>query len=57
MHHIDLTDEELRIVRNALLAFLEDFGHDEADVLRAVKSVLAKFPEAPPAAGAAGLTS
>ncbi|MGH3081037.1 MAG: hypothetical protein ACRDNH_07860 [Gaiellaceae bacterium] len=44
MHTIELTDEELRLVRNALQSFLEDFGHDEADVLRAVKQVLAKLP-------------
>jgi hypothetical protein len=45
MHTIELTDEELRIVRNALQSFLEDFGHDEADLLRSIKSVLAKLPE------------
>jgi hypothetical protein len=45
MHTIELTDEELRLVRNALQSFLEDFGHDEADVLRAIKSVLAKLPQ------------
>ena len=47
MHTIELTDEELRIIRNALQSFLEDFGHDEADVLRSIKRVLAKLPEAP----------
>ncbi len=45
MHTIELTDEELRLVRSALHAYLEDFGHEEADVLRAIKSVLAKLPE------------
>ena len=45
MHTIELTDEELRLVRNALQSFLEDFGHDEADVLRSIKSILAKLPE------------
>jgi hypothetical protein len=45
MHTIELTEEELRIVRNALHAFLEDFGHDEADVLRSIKQVLAKLPQ------------
>ena len=45
MNTIELTDEELRLVRNALQSFLEDFGHDEADVLRAIKQVLAKLPE------------
>ena len=45
MNTLELTDEELRLVRNALQSFLEDFGHDEADVLRAIKQVLAKLPE------------
>jgi hypothetical protein len=46
MHTIELTEEELRVVRNALQSFLEDFGHDEADVLRSIKNVLAKLPDA-----------
>jgi hypothetical protein len=45
MHTIELTEEELRLVRNALQSFLEDFGHEEADVLRSIKRVLAKLPE------------
>ena len=45
MHKIELNDEELRLVRNALQSFLEDFGHDEADVLRSIKQVLAKLPQ------------
>jgi hypothetical protein len=45
MHTIELTEEELRIIRNALQSFLEDFGHDEADVLRSIKNVLAKLPQ------------
>ena len=44
MHTIELTDEELRLVRAALRSYLEDFGHDEADVLRAIKQVLTKLP-------------
>ena len=44
MHTIELTDEELRLVRSALHSYLEDFGHDEADILRAIKQVLAKLP-------------
>jgi len=31
-------------LRSALHSYLEDFGHDEADVLRAIKQVLAKLP-------------
>ena len=45
MHTIEVTDEELRLVRAALNAYLEDFGHEEADVLRAVKAVIAKLPQ------------
>ena len=44
MHTIELTDDELRLVRAALRSYLEDFGHDEADLLRAIKQVLAKLP-------------
>lgn len=44
MHTIELSDEELRIVQHALHAYLDDFGHDEADVLRLIKQVLAKLP-------------
>ena len=44
MHTIELTDDELRLVHSALHAYLDDFGHDEADVLRAIKQVLAKLP-------------
>lgn len=45
MHTIELTDEELRLMRHALQSFLEDFGHDEADILRSIKQVLAKLPQ------------
>jgi hypothetical protein len=45
VHTIELTNKELRLVRSALHAYLEDFGHEEADVLRAIKAVLAKLPE------------
>jgi hypothetical protein len=44
VHTIELTEEELRLVRAAVHSYLEDFGHDEADVLRALKQVLAKLP-------------
>jgi hypothetical protein len=49
VHTIELTDEELRLVRSALTSYLEDFGHDEADVLREIKAVLAKLPPRDPA--------
>jgi hypothetical protein len=44
MHTIELTEEELRLVRAALVSYLDDFGHEEADVLRAVKAIIARLP-------------
>jgi hypothetical protein len=44
MHTVELNDEELRTVRAALTSYLEDFGHEEADILRLVKQILAKLP-------------
>ena len=44
MQTIELTPEELRVVHAALKAYLDDFGHDEADVLRQIKAILAKLP-------------
>ena len=45
MHIIELTDDELRMVQAALHSYLDDFGHDEADVLRQIKRLLAKLPQ------------
>ena len=45
MHTIELTDEELRLVRAALQSYLEDFGHEEGDLLRAVKAIIARLPQ------------
>jgi hypothetical protein len=44
MYTIELTSEELRIVQAALKTYLDDFGHEEADVLRQIKALLAKLP-------------
>ena len=44
MHTIELTDDELRLVHAALHAYLQDFGHEEADVLRLIKELIAKLP-------------
>ena len=46
MHTIELTEEELTLVRAALHSYLDDFGHEEADVLRRIKDILAKLPSA-----------
>ena len=43
MHTIELTDEELRLLQAALHSYLDDFGHEEADLLRAIKALLIKL--------------
>ena len=43
-HTIELTDEELKLIRSALHSYLDDFGHEEADVLREIKRLLNKLP-------------
>lgn len=45
MHTIELTDEELRLVRAALHGYLDDFGHDQAELLREIKTLTAKLPQ------------
>jgi hypothetical protein len=44
MHTIELSDDDLRLLRAALHSYLDDFGHEEADVLRLIKQLIAKLP-------------
>jgi len=44
MHTIELTERELRLLHSALHSYLDDFGHEEADVLRELKQLIAKLP-------------
>jgi hypothetical protein len=46
MHTIELTDEELRMVVTAVRLYLDDFGHEEADLLRKIKELLQKLETA-----------
>jgi hypothetical protein len=46
MHTIELTEDELRLLQAALHSYLDDFGHDQADVLRRIKALMAKLPSA-----------
>jgi hypothetical protein len=41
---LELTDEELRLLQAALHSYLDDFGHEEADVLRRLKELMGKLP-------------
>lgn len=46
MYILELSERELRVVREALEAYLEEFGHDEAEILRLIKSVIASVQAA-----------
>ena len=46
MYTIELTEEELQMLRAALHTYLDDFGHEEADVLRRIKELIRKLPAA-----------
>jgi hypothetical protein len=46
-YRLDLTPPELKVTYNALKTLLNDFGHDEYDVQRIIRSVIDKLP--PPA--------
>jgi hypothetical protein len=46
MSTIELTDDELRLVLSAVKSYLDDFGHEEADVLRRLKALLEKLQAA-----------
>jgi hypothetical protein len=45
MHTIEISDDELRLLHAALHSYLDDFGHEEADVLRVIKALIAKLPQ------------
>ena len=42
MHTIEFSEDELRLLHAALHSYLDDFGHEEADVLRRIKELIAK---------------
>jgi hypothetical protein len=44
MHTLELTPEELRLVRSALKSFLDDFGHEEAELVAQIKALITKLP-------------
>ena len=43
-YRVELTPAELKLTYSALKALLNDFGHDEYDVQRIIRSVLNKLP-------------
>jgi hypothetical protein len=50
MTTIELTPDEVQLARSALRSFLDDFGHDEEDVVHRIQALLAKLPEDPSSA-------
>jgi hypothetical protein len=44
-YHLELTPAQLKITHTALRSLLDDFGHDEPDVVRIVHEVLEKLPD------------
>jgi len=43
-YRLELTPAELKLTYSALKSLLNDFGHDEYDVQRIIRSVLNKLP-------------
>jgi hypothetical protein len=46
MNAIQLDDEELRLLREAVKTFMDDFGHEEQDIVNALRALLAKIEAA-----------
>ena len=43
MTTLELDDDELKLLLSAVRSYLDDFGHEEADLLRRIKLLLAKL--------------
>jgi hypothetical protein len=44
-YHLELTPAQLKITHTALRSLLDDFGHDEREVVAVIRAVLAKLPD------------
>lgn len=42
---LDLTAAELKLTHTALKSLLDDYGHDEQDVIKLIRTVLDKLPD------------
>jgi hypothetical protein len=42
---VDLTAAELKVTHTALKSLLDDYGHDERDVIAIIRQVLNKLPD------------
>jgi len=43
MTTLELDDDELKLLLSAVRSYLDDFGHEEADLLRRIKQLLLKL--------------
>jgi hypothetical protein len=44
-YHLELTPAQLKITHTALRSLLDDFGHEEGEVVRIIHEVLEKLPD------------
>jgi hypothetical protein len=44
-YHLELSPAQLKITHTALKSLLDDFGHEEHDVVRVIHEVLEKLPD------------
>jgi hypothetical protein len=44
-YHVELTPAQLKITYTALHSLLDDFGHEEPEILALIREVLAKLPD------------
>ena len=42
---LELTPAQLKVTHSALRAMLADFGHDQPDVHKVIRQILAKLPD------------
>ena len=43
MTTLELDDDELKLLLSAVRSYLDDFGHEQADLLRRIKLLLAQL--------------
>lgn len=44
MRTLTFDEGEMQLLLAAVRSYLDDFGHEEADILRRIKALLAKLP-------------
>ena len=44
-YHLELTPAQMKITHTALKSLLDDFGHEEHEVIRVIHEVLDKLPD------------